>query len=67
MNGKIEKLILKIYQLLPTFLQERQCIMNVVMPIAEKQLQSVKQDVLKANWEKVRLENQAKQLKNKEL
>lgn len=63
MNGKIEKLILKIYQLLPTFLQERQCIMNVVMPIAEKQLRSVKQDILKANWEIVRLENQVKQVR----
>lgn len=63
MNGKIEKLILKIYQLLPTFLQERQCIMNVVMPIAEKQLQIVKQDVLRKNWEKVQLEEKLKTLK----
>lgn len=63
MNGKIEKLILKIYQLLPTFLQERQCIMNVVMPIAEKQLQIAKQDVLRKNWEKVQLEEKLKALK----
>lgn len=63
MNGKIEKLILKIYQLLPTFLQEKQCIMNVVMPIAEKQLQIVKQDVLRKNWEKVQLEEKLKTLK----
>lgn len=67
MNGKIEKLILRIYQLLPTVIQEKQCIMNIVMPIVQKQLRSVKQDILKANWEKVRLENQVKQLKNKEL
>ncbi|MDO4976834.1 MAG: hypothetical protein Q4E53_06190 [Eubacteriales bacterium] len=63
MKKKIEKLILKIYQLLPTGLQEKQCIMNLVMPIAEKQLQIVKQDVLRKNWEKIQLEEKLKTLK----
>lgn len=63
MNGKTEKLILKTYQLLPPVLQEKQCIVNVVMPIAEKQLQAIKQEVLRKNWEKVQLEDKLKVLK----
>ena len=60
---KIENNILKIYSLLPAFLKDNPKVSAYVGEIAERKLRQVKQDVLQANWKKVQLEKQLKDLK----
>lgn len=65
MNSKIEKLILKIYILLPKAFKRNQKIIDKISPIAERQLSTIKQELIKVNWQRYQLERELSQLKVK--
>ena len=58
------KLILKIYRLLPATIKNNERVISFVMPIAERELAKTKHDVIKANWERDRLQHKVAELKN---
>lgn len=64
MNRRLEKLILKIYILLPAPLKQSQKITGIVSPIAERQLSAVRQEVTRANWQRCQLEGELSRLKD---